>query len=155
MRAETAVAGPADAAELHFIYRGPSHETSLLANGTLRRQIGVKVRARDTCNVVYVMWHIAPTTGIHVSVKFNPSAHTHQACGATGYLNVPATKSSPIREISARTLRVLRAAIHGDRIEVIVDGTPVWEGVLPQEARSLRGPAGVRSDNGEFDFVMR
>lgn len=155
MRAETAGAGPEDAAELHFSYRGPSRATARLADGTLRRQIGLKLRARDTCNLVYVMWHIAPTAGIHVSLKLNPSAHDHQTCGASGYLNVLPTKSSPIHEIAARTFRVLRAAIYGDRLVVTVDGTPVWEGVLPQEARSLRGPTGVRSDNGEFDFIMR
>src|SRR5262249_51790736 len=59
-------------AEIAFVYRGPSATTSPLASGELRRQIGLKLRAADTCNVVYVMWHVDPTPGVFVSVKHNP-----------------------------------------------------------------------------------
>src|SRR5262249_45349300 len=47
-------------AALLFQYLGPSAASSRLASGELRRQIGVKLRARDSCNLVYVMWQIEP-----------------------------------------------------------------------------------------------
>jgi len=39
-----------DAGELEFTYEGPSQGDAPLANGELRRQIGLKLRAADTCN---------------------------------------------------------------------------------------------------------
>src|SRR5438132_550825 len=39
-------------AEVAFTYRGPSRNDVPLANGEVRRQIGLKLRAQDTCNVV-------------------------------------------------------------------------------------------------------
>ncbi len=155
MRAESAIAGTSDVAELRFVYRGPTAASSPLADGTLRRQIGIKLRARDTCNVVYVMWHIAPTVGIHVSVKSNPDAERHDACGARGYANVLPAQSRPVAEVSRFAPHVLRATIRDDLLEVTVDRTVAWLGTLPPSARTLRGPIGVRSDNGEFDFTLR
>ena len=54
------VSGADQAAEIRFRYVGPSKADKPLASGELRRQIGLKLRAADSCNVVYVMWHIAP-----------------------------------------------------------------------------------------------
>lgn len=142
-----------NAAELRFSYLGPSVRSSPLADGTLRRQIGLKLRARDTCNLVYVMWHLEPTVGAHVSVKRNPGATTHADCGAGGYVNVKPSKSA--RGVDAsRGEHALRAAIRGDALVVALDDTVVWEGTLPDEARELHGPVGARSDNGMFDFAL-
>ena len=77
-----------DAAELAFVYRGPSREETRLASGELRRQIGLKLRARDTCNVVYVMWQLEPEPRILVSMKRNPGLSTHAGCGAGGYVTL-------------------------------------------------------------------
>src|SRR5580692_4123572 len=52
--------GIARAAELRFTFLGPSAETSLLRSGQLRRQLGLKLRAQNGCNLVYVMWRIEP-----------------------------------------------------------------------------------------------
>ena len=76
---------PRDSAEIAFVYRGPTRRDAPLASGELRRQIGLKLRAKDTCNVVYVMWHIEPSRGIEVSVKSNPGQATHEACADRGY----------------------------------------------------------------------
>jgi hypothetical protein len=43
------------AAEIRFRYLGPSQSTKPLASGELRRQIGLKLRAQDTCNLVYAI----------------------------------------------------------------------------------------------------
>src|SRR5262249_16626549 len=47
-------------AEIRFRYRGPTQISKRLASGELRRQIGLKLRAEDTCNLIYAMWHIEP-----------------------------------------------------------------------------------------------
>ena len=49
---------PRSSAAIAFTYVGPTPVDVPLASGELRRQIGLKLRARDTCNVVYVMWHV-------------------------------------------------------------------------------------------------
>ena len=49
-----------DIAEIRFWYLGPTAATKPLASGEVRRQVGLKLRARATCNVLYVMWHIEP-----------------------------------------------------------------------------------------------
>ena len=37
--------------------------------GELRRQFGLKLRAQDACNLVYVMWRIEPASKLVVSIK--------------------------------------------------------------------------------------
>jgi hypothetical protein len=47
-------ASSASTAQLQFRYRGPSKETTAPnSNGTIKRQIGLKMRAKDTCNLLY------------------------------------------------------------------------------------------------------
>jgi hypothetical protein len=141
--------------EIAFTYRGPSAETAPLASGEVRRQIGLKLLAQDTCNVLYVMWHIEPTMGIHVALKSNPGRHAHAECGDGGYQTLAPTWSravaSPIRAGAPRTLR---ATIEHDLLRVTADGAPVWTGQLPPAARALDGPVGLRSDNAEFDLEL-
>jgi hypothetical protein len=63
-------------AEIHFKYLGPSQDSRPLASGILRRQIGLKLRAQDSCNLIYAMWRIEPDTGVTVSLKRNAGLHT-------------------------------------------------------------------------------
>lgn len=142
-------------AELDFTYRGPSAQTAPLANGEIRRQIGLKLRAKDTCNVTYIMWHAAPTEGIAVSVKYNPGKSTHEACGDGGYISVKPTSSSPVPHLKPNDRHLLRGEIIGTTLRVLVDGAVVWTGPLPSQAFTFNGPAGVRSDNGAYDFDLR
>jgi hypothetical protein len=141
--------------EVALIYQGPTAETVPLASGEARRQIGLKLRAQDTCNVVYVMWHIEPTTGIHVAVKSNPGMNTDTECGDSGYDTLAPTWWREVAAISAGIPRTLRATIEGDFVVVMVDGEPVWTARLPPAALVLEGPVGLRSDNGDFDLVLR
>lgn len=57
---------------LRFRYRGPSTIEKPLASGETRRQIGLKLRANNSCNVLYVMWRIEPEEELVVSIKSNP-----------------------------------------------------------------------------------
>jgi len=146
----------ARSAELAFSFRGPSAFDAPLANGELRRQIGLKLRAQDTCNVVYVMWHVEPKPGVAVSVKRNVGRSTHAACGDGGYLNLtsdPGVARAPV--VVPGDAHVLRADLDGRALRVTADGVVVWRGELPSAALQFDGPAGFRTDNGTFDVELR
>lgn len=142
-----------DAAELSMIYRGETDEQRSLASGPARRQLGLKLRAKDGCNVVYVMWRLDPKPKIEVSVKLNPGAKAHEQCGADGYTKIKPTKSERVPVLAVGDRHQLRAAISGDDLTAWIDDKVVWRGRLPSAARTLEGPAGLRSDNLAFDLV--
>jgi hypothetical protein len=146
---------PRAAVQVAFVYRGPTQHDAPLASGELRRQIGLKLRARDTCNVVYVMWHIEPSPGIRVSVKSNPGQSRHAECGDRGYDFLQPTSSKPAPRVEPGQEHVLGAEIRGRALLVKTDGVQSWEGVLPAAAFEFDGPVGVRSDNGEFSVELR
>ena len=139
-----------DAAALKFTYRGASDGARELASGQVRRQLGLKLRAANSCNVVYVMWRQDPKSKLEVSVKSNPGKQTHEDCGADGYTKVKPAANVP--ELEVGKTYTLRAEIAGDELTAWVDGHVVWRGTLPASARELRGPAGIRSDNVKFDI---
>jgi hypothetical protein len=140
----------ADAATLEFAYVGPTTHPERFASGELRRQIGLKLRAQDTCNVVYVMWHIDPAPGIEVAVKHNPGLHVHPACRDHGYTFVAPERSTPVAPIQPNTWHSLSAQLRGRSLDVSADGVLAWRGALPSAAFAFDGPIGLRSDNGRF-----
>lgn len=142
-----------DAAQLTFTYKGESHESRALASGDVRRQIGLKLRAQDSCNVVYVMWRLDPRPKLDVSVKVNPGQTAHEQCGADGYTKIRSRAKALVPAFEFNTTHTLRAEIVGDDIYAWVDGKLLFQGRLPESARSIRGPAGLRSDNVAFDLV--
>ena len=142
-----------EAAQLTFTYRGESNDTRELANGQARRQIGLKLRAQDSCNVVYVMWRLDPKPKIDVSVKFNANMHTHADCGADGYTKIRPYKKTLVPAFEYGKTHTLRAEIVGDELFAWVDGQLQFQGRLPDAARVISGPAGLRSDNVKFDLV--
>jgi hypothetical protein len=142
-----------DAASLVFTYRGESFETRELAGGQARRQIGIKLRAQDSCNVVYVMWRLDPKPKLDVSVKLNPRNKTHEECGAGGYTKIRPHKKTFIPAFEYGKTHTLRAEIVGDELYAWIDDKLLFQGTLPAPARSLTGPAGIRSDNVKFDLV--
>ena len=73
---------------------------------------------------------------------------------AGGYIKVKpakATKHLPI--LDDGTEHELRAEIIGDSLYAWIDGSLAWQGRLPSAARDLAGPAGVRSDNLDFELT--
>jgi hypothetical protein len=139
--------GDEQTAQIRFRYLGQIKTGKPLASGELRRQIGLKLRAADSCNVVYVMWRIAPDTRIAVSVKSN-AGHSHSQCGAHGYESIAAQMQVAPPPISPDEVRTLRADLHGADLSVMADGKLAWQGILPSEV--VAGPAGFRTDNGRF-----
>ena len=70
----------AQAAEIRFTYLGATSSEARLGSGESRRQVGLKLRAEDACNLVYVMWRIEPQSRLVVSVKRNPGQHASAQC---------------------------------------------------------------------------
>jgi hypothetical protein len=145
-------AGGGQAPEIRFPYLGPSAASKPLASGEMRRQIGLKLHAQDTCNLVYAMWHIEPDTKVWVLVKRNPGESTHAQCGAHGYVRIRPRKSVEPPPLRPGEEHSLRAELRGDELTVRADGRVVWEGALGGQAADIDGPVGLRTDNAAFQF---
>jgi hypothetical protein len=161
MRAVATVA-TSPSAEIRFRYGGPTEQKSHLGSGQVRSQFGLKLRAQDPCNLVYVVWRVAsestpPESKLVVSVKRNPSQHTSAECHNHGHTNIKPTKSSPIPPLKAGESHTLRAEMRGSALRVYDDNKEVWEGDVGADAAALAGPVGIRSDNVrlEFEYLAR
>jgi len=150
----------ARSARLRFRYREPSAETIPLGSGQIRRQIGLKLRAGDPCNLLYVMWREFPEHAIVASVKRNPGQTTSAQCGNRGYTDiarVPMPTSAATADHTTHLL-VARTRAHPDGtmgFVVVADGRAVVQLRIPAAlAGTLRGPIGVRSDNGVYRFSL-
>lgn len=142
-----------NSAEIDFVYRGPSVKTEPFASGEVRRQIGIKLRTQDTCNVIYVMWYVFPTHGVHVSVKNNPGDSSQ--CGDNGYIGINPKLIKLAPPILVGENHTLRASVVGTDLQILADNVLVWQGELPKEAFSFDGPVGIRSDNINVDVKMK
>jgi len=147
-------ASDGDAAELRFTYLGPADGEARLASGELRRQVGLKLRAADGCNLLYVMWRIEPKAQLVVSLKRNPGQRTHAECGARGYRNLVARAGTQPAPLSPSTEHRLHAKLEGRILRVWADRALAWEGDVGDEVLALHGPAGVRSDNAKLELEL-
>lgn len=139
---------------LEFTYAGPTKQVSHLASGDVREQLGLKLRAADGCNLVYVVWRFAPKPELVVQTKINPGAHTNAECGTSGYERVKPDRHEAVSRPDPGTKHVLAARIDGDTLVASIDGKVAWTGQLPASARELHGPLGVRTDNVEADLAL-
>jgi len=152
MRAVVAGSEP-EVAELHFVYRGPTAQTSALANGEVRRQVALKLRAEDSCNVVYVVWRFEPESKLVVQTKANPGKHSHRECGDKGYENVAPRAAKQVPPPAAGEEHSLQARLTGEDLMVYLDRDLVWEGDLGSKA-DFSGPVGIRTDNARLAFEL-
>jgi hypothetical protein len=142
---------------VRFTYLGPTKEVSHLGSGEVRSQFGIKLRAQDTCNIVYVMWHFAPDQKIAVSVKRNPGKRTHEECLDHGYISSFKPRISALPQtVLPDQPHTLAAFMSGSNLTVTADNRIVWEGDLGPVALQFNGPVGLRSDNARvvFDFLV-
>jgi hypothetical protein len=144
----------ADTAEVRFSYLGATTVESRLGSGVIRRQFGLKLRARDPCNLVYVMWRIAPESKLVVQVKSNPAEQSSSQCLNHGYQTIKPRLTGLLPPLVPGQTHVLRAQISGRDLHVTVDGRTVWQGDLGARAAELVGPVGVRSDNARVAFNL-
>ena len=145
---------------LRFRYRGPSQKTAPLDSGAVIEQIGLKMRAMNTCNLLYIMWRIKPTEEIYIAIKRNPGKTNYKDCGANGYkvLGRVPVKPLGITAANQKTHR-LGASVTETAgryaCEVTIDGRPVWsESINAKLIADIKGPVGFRSDNGSFIFKL-
>jgi hypothetical protein len=142
-----------DDAALRFVYLGPSKDARALGSGQLRRQVGLKLRAADGCNLVYAMWRFGPDAPrIEVSVKRNPGERSHAECGNGGYTKISG-ETGLVDPPTAGQAYTLSARLDERILEVKLDDRVVWRGDVGLEAASLRGPAGLRTDNVALEQV--
>lgn len=141
--------------EAHFTYLGSTGSEARLGSGELRRQFGLKLRAQDSCNLVYAMWRIEPESKLVVSVKSNPGQHTSAQCGNRGYRNIKPRRSAPVPALRSGETHTLRAEMNGAEMLVFVDNTLVWEGSVGPDALAFDGPVGIRSDNARLQIELR
>jgi hypothetical protein len=155
MRATLKTASRSQQATVRFTYLGPTPDVSHLGNGEVRHQFGIKLKAQDICNLVYVMWNF-DTQKIAVSVKLNPGQRTHEDCLDRGYINniKPSRWTAP-PPVQVRLPHTLLAELQGQQLTVKADAILVWQGILVPEVLAFNGPVGLRSDNAQvaFDFL--
>jgi hypothetical protein len=120
----------------------------------MRRQFGLKLRAQDACNLVYVMWRIGPESKLVVSVKSNPGQHTSAECGNRGYRNIKPVRSSPVALLRPGDAHTLRAEMNGAEMHIYADNNLVWLGDVGAEGGRLNGPIGMRSDNARLELEL-
>lgn len=142
-----------DAAAIKLTVLGDTAKTRALKSGQQRRQVGLKLRAENGCNLVYVMWRLDPKPKLDVSVKRNPGERTAKECGADGYQKVKPTFKRFDTTLDDGAPHELRAEIVDDTLTAWIDGRVAWRGTLPATARDLVGPAGIRSDNLAFELA--
>jgi hypothetical protein len=138
--------------EVHFTYLGPTQNASKLASGEVRRQFGVKLKAQDPCNLVYVMWRDTPQPTLAVSMKYNPGMRSSSQCRDGGYRTLTPAKWGRLPALQPGSSHILRADIDKQDLHASVDGELMWEGSVPPEAMSFNGPVGLRSDNVRVAF---
>jgi hypothetical protein len=144
----------AEAAEIRFTYLGPTGSEARLGSGESRRQFGLKLRAGDACNLVYVMWRIEPQSKLVVSVKRNPGQHASAQCANRGYQNVKPRYSAPIPALTSGQSHRLRADMQRDELTAAIDDRIVWQGALGPAAAGLQGAPGIRCDNAQLLFEL-
>jgi hypothetical protein len=145
--------GDASAASITFTANGQSEKTRALASGQLRRQIGLKLHAENGCNLVYVMWRLDPKPMVEVSVKRNPGKRNNKECGNGGYTKVRPDKKRAVPALEYGRQHVLAAELSSGALVAWIDGRVAWRGELPPDAGELRGPAGLRSDNLDYELA--
>ncbi len=137
---------------IEFEYLGPTTEDAPLASGRVVRQLGVKLRARDSCNVIYVMWNTAPESVVQISTKINPNKSTHAQCGVKGYKMLYESKPGDVAAIRVAEPRRLEAALKERILTVKIDGKDFWHGDVGTDAAKTSGYSGIRTDNVRVRF---
>jgi hypothetical protein len=141
--------------EAQFTYLGATHNDARLGSGELRRQFGLKLRAQDACNLIYVIWRIEPESKLVVSVKSNPGQHSSAQCGNRGYHNIKPRWSTPVPVLRSGDAHNLRAEMNGADLRITADNEVVWHGPVGPEALLFDGPVGIRSDNIRLQIEFR
>lgn len=132
---------------LRFGYLGSVTAKRALGSGAEREQVGIKLRARDGCNVLYIMWRLFPRSQLVVSHKSNPDKSRSADCGNGGYTTVRPEQEGSLPRLDDRATHELDASLHEGVLTVLVDGRTVWRGPVSGASSLADGPVGIRTDN--------
>jgi hypothetical protein len=133
---------------LEATYMGPTNNKALLASGVHKEQFGLKLRSVNSCNLVYVMRQLYPTSAVTIMYKLNVGMTTHAQCGDKGYVFV---KSIPVPAIHPGDIVKLQARFTANILQVGLNGFQIWKGEIPF---TEKGYAGFRSDNAKVKFKV-
>lgn len=139
---------------MRFKFLGTTGKIAPLDDGEARVQLGLKLRALNGCNVVYVMWRALPEQKLVVSVKRNPSMRTHSECGARGYTTLKPNVARAIPALAIGASHTIEAAITSGALVVAIDGVESWRGSIPGELSDFDGPVGLRTDNARLELEL-
>jgi len=152
MRANLKVQTPQSVA-LKFTYLGPTTVVSRFANGAVVSQFGIKLRAQDYCNTVFVAWHFAPQQRIAVSVRRNSGMTARAECMEKGNVNnIKPRVSAPPPPVQPKEPHTLTASMDGSKLTVVADGKIVWQRDLGPVVLEFSGPVGLLSNNARVIF---
>lgn len=144
--------GDDDYVGIVFEYLGPSRDETKLASGKQVRQLGIKLQAQDSCNVIYVMWPVDGARELVVLSKINSGQSAHAQCGVKGYETLTPRTSRSVAPIVVGQPRRLEAKIDKRMLAVQVDGQLVWRGDAGRRTADLFGYPGLRTDNVRMRF---
>lgn len=116
------------------------------------RQIGIKLHAMNSCNVLYAMWPVAGGP-VKVSLKRNDGMVYHEECKSVpkqGYTLLTPSSSVSVPPLVEGVQHTLQAEYDNTTVRVYADGRLVWIGNLSRNQIPFDGPVGFRSDGGIF-----
>lgn len=140
--------------EARITYLGASTHDIPLGSGAMRRQFGFKLRAQDACNLVYAMWRIEPDSKLVVSIKENPGQHLSAECGNLGYRIIKPQRSPPIPKPRPGDVHKFRAELTAIAMNLYIDETLAWQGLLSSDVLKWDSRVGIRSDNVRVQFDL-
>jgi hypothetical protein len=147
--------GIAQVACLQFRYLGPTSNRVASGSGTEFHQIGLKLRSKDPCNLIYVMWRIQPTQELVIQTKRNVNQSTSEGCHNQGYTTVARIPFQPFLTGQLYEFMAWVQTDPGGNSEVCCWVN--WQEVLRAPIDSafiqdVNGLRGIRSDNGQYNF---
>jgi hypothetical protein len=151
----TLLSSKSSVACLQFQYIGVTTKQIKSKDGTEFHQIGLKLLAKDSCNLVYIMWRIHPKEELVVQVKRNLGQSKNSECKNNGYTTIVRHPFSAfgLGETHELMANILQENNGGIEIKVWVD----WQEILlvpisKALIEGINGPPGIRTDNGQYDF---
>jgi hypothetical protein len=140
-------------AALEFRYLGSTEQEKRLGSGNRRRQLGLKLLSRDSCNVVYAMWRFDEPASVVASVKANPDLARHSECGNRGYENLRPLWKARVEPPQLGSVHELSATLQRGLLEVRIDQRPVLRAFVGVPRAPTSGLSGLRSDNVSFELL--
>lgn len=150
--------GESERVFLEVKYNGKTRKKKPLKSGIIERQVCLKLKSPNTCNVLYICWNGVDIGEefINIQTKRNASILKRKCrglgkCDGEGYDQPIATIQLQNKTLLDQKFHTLSAQIvkSEKRLIVCVDNAIVYRGLfdLPIE---LNGTSGIRSQNGKF-----